>query len=51
MRFITPSFPSHGFGLLDLNAVVWDTSSAIAFGLDRHRCGCGKLYVERALRQ
>ncbi|URD48459.1 NAD(P)/FAD-dependent oxidoreductase [Chroococcidiopsis sp. CCNUC1] len=31
MRFITPSFPSHGFGLLDLNAVVWDTSPAIAF--------------------
>ncbi|MGB5594667.1 MAG: NAD(P)-binding domain-containing protein, partial [Crocosphaera sp.] len=22
MRFITPSFPSHGFGLLDLNAVL-----------------------------
>ncbi len=26
MNFITPSFPGHGFGLLDLNAVVPDTS-------------------------
>jgi thioredoxin reductase len=26
MNFITPSFPAHGFGLLDLNAVVPDTS-------------------------
>ncbi len=31
MRFITPSFPSHGFGLLDLNAVTLKTSPAIAF--------------------
>lgn len=29
MRFITPSFPSNGFGLLDLNAVALDTSPAI----------------------
>ena len=31
MHFITPSFPSHGFGLLDLNAVTLQTSPAIAF--------------------
>ena len=31
MNFITPSFPSHGFGLLDLNAVALMTSPAIAF--------------------
>lgn len=28
MRFITPSFPSNGFRLLDLNAVALDTSPA-----------------------
>ncbi|MEM6612869.1 MAG: NAD(P)/FAD-dependent oxidoreductase [Cyanobacteria bacterium P01_C01_bin.72] len=31
MRFITPSFPSHGFGLLDLNAVVLNTSPGFSF--------------------
>ncbi|WP_088241077.1 NAD(P)/FAD-dependent oxidoreductase [Calothrix rhizosoleniae] len=31
MHFITPSFPSHGFGNLDLNAIVPKTSPAIAF--------------------
>ena len=31
MRFITPSFPSNGFGLLDLNAVVLNTSPALSF--------------------
>ncbi|MEM9219846.1 MAG: NAD(P)/FAD-dependent oxidoreductase [Cyanobacteria bacterium P01_F01_bin.150] len=31
MRLITPSFPSHGFGLLDLNSVTLKTSPAIAF--------------------
>ena len=31
MHLITPSFPSHGFGLLDLNAVTLKTSPAIAF--------------------
>jgi cation diffusion facilitator CzcD-associated flavoprotein CzcO len=31
MNFITLSFPSHGFGLLDLNAVTLKTSPAIAF--------------------
>lgn len=31
MNFITPSFPSHGFGLLDLNAITLKTSPAIAF--------------------
>jgi len=31
MRFITPSFPSHGFGLLDLNAIARKTSPALAF--------------------
>ena len=30
MNFIAPSFPSHGFGLLDLNAVTLKTSPAIA---------------------
>ncbi|MEM9538029.1 MAG: NAD(P)/FAD-dependent oxidoreductase [Cyanobacteria bacterium P01_E01_bin.42] len=30
MRFITPSFPSHGFGLLDLNAIVLNTSPALS---------------------
>ncbi|MGD1927735.1 MAG: NAD(P)-binding domain-containing protein [Leptolyngbyaceae cyanobacterium] len=28
MNLITPSFPSHGFGLLDLNAVTLKTSPA-----------------------
>ncbi|NJL50098.1 MAG: NAD(P)-binding domain-containing protein, partial [Leptolyngbyaceae cyanobacterium SM2_5_2] len=31
MHLITPSFPSHGFGLLDLNAVTRQTSPAVAF--------------------
>lgn len=31
MRFITPSFPSHGFGLLDLNAIALNTSPALVF--------------------
>lgn len=31
MNLITPSFPSHGFGLLDLNAITLKTSPAIAF--------------------
>ena len=31
MNLITPSFPSHGFGLLDLNAVTLKTSPALAF--------------------
>ncbi len=29
MCFITPSFPSHGFGLLDLNAIASKTSPAV----------------------
>ena len=31
MSLITPSFPSHGFGLLDLNAVTLKTPLGIAF--------------------
>lgn len=31
MHLITPSFPSHGFGLLDLNAITLKTSPALAF--------------------
>ena len=31
MHFITPSFPSHGFGLLDLSAIARKTSPAINF--------------------
>lgn len=31
MHFITPSFPSHGFGHLDLNAIARKTSPAISF--------------------
>ncbi|MGD1805051.1 NAD(P)/FAD-dependent oxidoreductase [Dapis sp. BLCC M126] len=31
MKFITPSFPGHGFGLLDLNAIVLNTSPALSF--------------------
>lgn len=31
MSLITPSFPSHGFGLLDLNAITLKTSPALAF--------------------
>ena len=42
MRFITPSFPSHGFGLLDLNAVTLQTSPAIAF---RQEHVSGKQYA------
>ncbi|MGF1674731.1 MAG: NAD(P)/FAD-dependent oxidoreductase [Rivularia sp. (in: cyanobacteria)] len=30
MRFITPSFPSHGFGLLDLNAIALQTSPGLS---------------------
>jgi putative flavoprotein involved in K+ transport len=32
MRFITPSFPSNAFGLLDLNAVALQTSPAYSLG-------------------
>lgn len=42
MKFITPSFPSHGFGLLDLNAVTLKTSPAIAF---RREHVSGKQYA------
>ena len=42
MSFITPSFPSHGFGLLDLNAVTLRTSPAIAF---RREHVSGKQYA------
>ena len=42
MNFITPSFPSHGFGLLDLNAVTLKTSPAIAF---RREHVTGKQYA------
>ncbi len=42
MHFITPSFPSHGFGLLDLNAVTLQTSPAIAF---RQEHVSGKQYA------
>ncbi|MDE5412098.1 NAD(P)/FAD-dependent oxidoreductase [Alkalihalobacterium chitinilyticum] len=31
MRLLTPSFPGHGFGLLDLNAVVPSTSPGYTF--------------------
>ncbi|MEN8445811.1 MAG: hypothetical protein ABG776_12440 [Cyanobacteria bacterium J06555_13] len=31
MSCITPPFPSHGFGLLDLNTVPLKTSPAIAY--------------------
>ncbi len=31
MRLLTPSFPGHGFGLLDLNAVIPDTSPGYSF--------------------
>ncbi|MGK7913418.1 MAG: NAD(P)/FAD-dependent oxidoreductase [Synechococcus sp.] len=43
MNFITPSFPSHGFGLLDLNAVTLKTSPAIAF---RQEHISGKQYAQ-----
>jgi len=42
MHLITPSFPSHGFGLLDLNAVTLKTSPAIAF---RQEHVSGKQYA------
>ena len=42
MKFITPSFPSHGFGLLDLNAVTLKTSPAIAL---RREHMSGKQYA------
>ncbi|WP_416150352.1 NAD(P)/FAD-dependent oxidoreductase [Salipaludibacillus sp. HK11] len=31
MRLLTPSFPGHGFGLLDLNAIVPNTSPGYSF--------------------
>jgi thioredoxin reductase len=43
MRFITPSFTSNGFGMLDLNAVALDTSPA--FTLNREHPS-GREYVE-----
>jgi putative flavoprotein involved in K+ transport len=38
MRFITPSFPSNAFGLLDLNAVALATSPAYTLQRE-HLCG------------
>ena len=43
MRFITPSFTSNAFGLLDLNAIVPGTSPA--FTLDREHPS-GSAYAE-----
>ncbi|MFN8514974.1 MAG: NAD(P)/FAD-dependent oxidoreductase [Chloroflexia bacterium] len=43
MRFITPSFTSNGFGMLDLNAVALDTSPA--FTLNREH-PTGREYAE-----
>ena len=43
MRFITPSFTSNAFGLLDLNAIVPNTSPA--FTLDREHPS-GKAYAQ-----
>ncbi len=46
MRFITPSFPSHGFGLLDLNSVVLKTSPALTFGQEHLSGKEYALYLE-----
>ncbi|MGC8712416.1 MAG: NAD(P)-binding domain-containing protein [Leptodesmis sp.] len=43
MKFITPSFPSHGFGHLDLNAIARKTSPAISF---RREHLTGKQYAQ-----
>jgi putative flavoprotein involved in K+ transport len=43
MNFITPSFPSHGFGHLDLNAIARKTSPAIGF---RREHLSGKQYAQ-----
>ncbi|WP_439344908.1 NAD(P)/FAD-dependent oxidoreductase [Vacuolonema iberomarrocanum] len=43
MHFITPSFPSHGFGHLDLNAITRKTSPAIGF---RREHLTGKQYAQ-----
>jgi len=43
MRFITPSFPSNGFGIPDLNAIAPRTSPAV--GLDRQQLS-GREYAE-----
>jgi thioredoxin reductase len=43
MNFITPSFPSHGFGHLDLNAIARKTSPAIGF---RREHLTGKQYAQ-----
>ncbi|MEM9091660.1 MAG: NAD(P)/FAD-dependent oxidoreductase [Cyanobacteria bacterium P01_F01_bin.53] len=48
MSFITPSFPSHGFGLLDLNAVTMNTSPAIAFRREHVTGKQYALYLETA---
>ncbi|MEM9569219.1 MAG: NAD(P)/FAD-dependent oxidoreductase, partial [Cyanobacteria bacterium P01_E01_bin.34] len=47
MNFITPSFPSHGFGLLDLNAVTLKTSPAIAFRQEHISGKQYALYLQR----
>ncbi|MFD1674023.1 NAD(P)/FAD-dependent oxidoreductase [Alicyclobacillus fodiniaquatilis] len=39
MRFITPSFPGQGFGALDLNAIVPDTSPGYTLAKE-HMSGC-----------
>ena len=46
MRLITPSFPSHGFGLLDLNAVVLNTSPALSFRREHLKGKEYALYLE-----
>ena len=46
MRFITPSFPSHGFGLLDLNSVALKTSPALTFGREHLSGKDYALYLE-----
>lgn len=43
MHFITPSFPSHGVGHLDLNAIARKTSPAISF---RREHLTGKQYAQ-----
>ncbi|UZQ56383.1 NAD(P)-binding domain-containing protein [Trichothermofontia sichuanensis B231] len=47
MHFITPSFPSHGFGHLDLNAIARKTSPAISFRREHLTGSQYALYLEK----
>lgn len=50
MNFITPSFPGHGFGMLDLNAVVPNTSPGHIFKLEHPDGKSYQIYLKSVAR-